>query len=75
MNLPALNPFSKLYYSDSQRNHPGFLRAQRTAAQVHGGVRGVGMPGACLIFPGEITRLSAIRSKGKHSFLGLSLKL
>ena len=34
MNLPALNSFSRLRYSDSQQTQPGFLRAQRTAAQV-----------------------------------------
>ncbi|XP_057590285.1 uncharacterized protein LOC130853107 isoform X2 [Hippopotamus amphibius kiboko] len=33
MNLPALSSFSKLRYSDSQQTQPGFLRAQRTAAQ------------------------------------------
>lgn len=42
MNLPALNSFSKLHSSDSRRTQPGFLRAQRTAAQVHGAAGGVG---------------------------------
>lgn len=44
MNLPALNSFSRLQYSDSQQTQPEFLRAQRTAAQGH---RGWGTEGGC----------------------------